>query len=350
MLVIRGRNVEENYAQGLYHIRDIGSPSDSRAGAVLVAPYPVMTVYEKPTERVLLDPNRRANPFFHLMESLWMLAGRADAVWLDTYIKDFSARFGEPNTVGIVQHGAYGWRWRKHFGEDQLKYVIEALGDNPDDRRVVISMWDPEADLGATSKKDLPCNTHIYPRIVNGHLDLTVCCRSNDIIWGAYGANAVHFSVLQEYLAGRIGVRVGRLYQLSNNWHAYLDSLEKVVPAHGQVKYEANYLDGKVASRPMGEKWDMWDNDLMVFMQWHHSFWEDPFALTNNLFTKGLFYNKWFAEVAQPMARTWWAYKKKDAKINPRLEAAEIQASDWRAAALMWLDGAMKKNDWGVDR
>jgi thymidylate synthase len=57
-------------------------------------------------------------------------------------------------------------------------------------------------------------------------LDLTVLCRSNDVVWGAYGANAVHFSVLQEYLAGRIGVDVGVMYQFSNNYHGYVDGAE----------------------------------------------------------------------------------------------------------------------------
>ena len=46
-------------------------------------------------------------------------------------------------------------------------------------------------------------------KIKNGRLQMTVHCRSNDIIWGTYGANAVHFSILQEYVAARIGVDLG---------------------------------------------------------------------------------------------------------------------------------------------
>lgn len=335
MLKIENENLEENYVGAIHEIRRVGVLSPSRAGEVLVAPYPVIAVYRNPMERVLLDPQRRANPFFHLMEALWMLYGTRDARWLDTYVGDFSKRFAESNGL---QHGAYGARWRGWFDIDQLNYTVNALSDNMNDRRVVIAMWDVSSDLGYTNKKDLPCNTHIYPRIVNGKLDLTVCCRSNDIIWGAYGANAVHFSVLQEYLAGRIGVGIGRLYQLSNNWHAYTDVLDKVAPPQYYPLCD-HYSSGQVAALPMGNQWNRWDQDLFTFMKWHNELWSGE----SHPGSLHIFLNKWFQDVAVPMVLTWWAHKQKSNKINPLLEAAEIKASDWRAAAIMWLKTANVK-------
>jgi hypothetical protein len=50
---------------------------------------------------------------------------------------------------------------------------------------------------------------------------MTVLNRSNDIVWGCYGANAVHMSVLQEFVALAIGVPVGSYTQVSNDWHIY---------------------------------------------------------------------------------------------------------------------------------
>jgi thymidylate synthase len=75
--------------------------------------------------------------------------------------------------------------------------------------------------------KDVPCNTNAFFRVTNGKLDMMVNCRSNDIFWGAYGANAVHFSFLQEYVASSIGVEVGRYWQNSFNFHAYVDRFPK---------------------------------------------------------------------------------------------------------------------------
>ena len=210
MYVINARNVNDAYNQGLIHLLKEGEVQDTRAGQVIVLPYPLTTVYEKPTERVLFDPVRDANPFFHLFESLWMLSGRNDATWLDQFVSDFSVRFAEDDGM---QHGAYGYRWRNHFYNDQLPVLIDILKTNNNDRRAVLTMWDPASDLGVRDKKDIPCNSQAFLRVRKGSsgpvLDITVCCRSNDAIWGAYGANAVHFSVLLEYLARMIGVGVG---------------------------------------------------------------------------------------------------------------------------------------------
>lgn len=343
------RNVNEAYHQGLDLLRRNGVRADSRAGPVLALPYPVMTVYERPTERVLMDKTRDANPFFHLVEALWMLAGRDDAALLNRYVKDFGARFAEP--WGTL-HGAYGYRWRRHFSVDQINPIIHRLTQNPDDRRLVLTMWDPDRDLVQIDPpyKDVPCNTHIYPRIVEGALDLTVLCRSNDMIWGAYGANAVHFSFLQEYLAGRIGVKVGRMYQFSNNMHAYVDVLEKlerqkvVFIPRGMAMSEAPpdqirempYVEpyDTFSSLPIGTDWVRWDEDLANFMAWLD---EDPDSMAT---LSGEWRNEWFTKVAAPMVVAHKAWRGK----SPLAAVAFVEgiaSPDWRAAVGQWFDKRM---------
>lgn len=244
MHTIDVRNVHEALPEGIHHLHHYGVRTESRVGDVLVSPGPVMTVYRNPTERVLFWPERDANPFFHLMEALWMLAGRQDVAWLER----FNSHMWAFSDDGIKFHGAYGFRWRNHFmedyGVDQLEYVVRLLSNNPKTRRAVIQMWDAPEDLCVdekTASLDIPCNTHIYLRVRDVGpdrrvLDMTVCCRSNDIIWGAYGANAVHFSVLQEYLAAKLGLYVGILYQLSNNYHAYVDIFEKMDSLKDEIR------------------------------------------------------------------------------------------------------------------
>jgi thymidylate synthase len=241
----RVRNVNDAYRTIMRELIDGGQREESRAGPVTVYPEPVCTTYENPCERVLFSRARRANPFFHLFESFWMLAGRDDAAFLDRYVSDFRSRFAEDN--GLL-HGAYGHRWRLWFDDferqdfDQIEWAVDLLLRDQTSRRAVIQMYDPSLDstaAGVVPPKDIPCNTTIYLRLRDAQrvpsvntpgyfqdvdekeLDLTVCCRSNDAIWGAFGANAVHFSVLLEYLAWRLDCRVGRLHQLSNNLHVY---------------------------------------------------------------------------------------------------------------------------------
>lgn len=221
--VIQVRNVNNALKEAIWWLRVAGVREESRNGPVLVAPGPVITEYSHPWERVLFSPERDANGVFHLMESLWMLAGDS----MLKFLLPFNARMSAYGENG-VQWGAYGRRWRGYFGVDQIVSVIECLKKDSDSRRAVIGMWDPMLDL-KHSGPDIPCNTHIYfdtrRKWVGGprKLNMTVCCRSNDLLWGAYGANAVHFSVLQEVIAHELRMEIGVYTQFSNNFHIYTD-------------------------------------------------------------------------------------------------------------------------------
>lgn len=334
MYVLHCQGVNDAYVKGLTYLRQVGVEQDSRAGRVLVAPTPVTTVYSKPWERVLLDSKRDANPVFHLMESLWLLSGRNDARWLDRFVSDFSKRFAEDD--GHL-HGSYGFRWRKHFDlewgghnilPDQLDALVNILKKDPNDRRAVLTMWDPMSDLGA-NKKDICCNTHAYLRIRQEQgvpkLDLTVCCRSNDFVWGLAGANAVQFSILLEYLAGRIGVVIGKYYQISNNLHVYTDILDKVGEPSPAAR---NYPGGQ----SMGNDWDHWDDDLRQFMAWADAPGE----------VSCYFRNHWFEATAIPLftAHKLWKEGKRGSAIRTIVEA-DTMAPDWRQAAFDWFERRM---------
>lgn len=217
--IIVEKNVNHAFMEAWWWMRAVGEREDSRNGPVLVAPGIVITEYERPWERVLFSPKRDANPVFHLMESIWMLAGEEEVGWLSNFSSQIG-QFAEPN--GVI-HGAYGNRWRNHWPSDQLHVIIKMLKVNPTSRQAVLQMWDPDADLEG-SWRDRPCNTNIYFDCRHGVLNMTVCTRSNDMLLGAYGANVVHMSFLQELMALAIGVGVGVYRQMSNNFHLYTDS------------------------------------------------------------------------------------------------------------------------------
>jgi hypothetical protein len=71
-------------------------------------------------ERVLFDSVRDANPFFHFMEALWILAGRSDVEWLAQWLPSIA----DYSDDGVSFHGAYGMRLNTH---GQLTQVIERL-------------------------------------------------------------------------------------------------------------------------------------------------------------------------------------------------------------------------------
>ena len=211
MKVITARNINDAFRLGVDFFLEKTNyrEQESRNGLTLEAIEPVATVYQKPTERVLFCEKRDANPFFHFIEGLWMIHGRNDLRPLTFFVESMRDFSDDNETLW----GAYGWRWREYFDKDQLEIIIAMLRRDPDDRRAVLQMWDVKEDLDRDGK-DVPCNTNIYFKVRDKKLNMTVCNRSNDMLWGAYGANAVHMSMLQEYMASRIEVAVGE-YTLS---------------------------------------------------------------------------------------------------------------------------------------
>jgi len=297
-------------------IKQNGEHIDTRNGPAVEYPYPVATIYSQPKERVLFYPERDANPFFHCLESLWMLGGRNDVA----YVSKYSGNIKNYSDDGKTYHGAYGYRWRKWFHYDQLSIAAHRLKTFPNDRRTVVSMWDATTDLLMTNDaKDLPCNTQIFFNVRNGLLNMTVVNRSNDMVWGAYGANAVHMSFLQEYMAAKVGVEVGEYTQFSNNLHAYLNTLEKVSKIDGP-DYEP-YLDFKPSDLvPLVKDHRIFDYEVNAFLDGQRELTE-PFLAT----------------VAAPMAAAWDEFKF-DNKFAALAVAQEIASADWRKACVEWIE------------
>jgi hypothetical protein len=208
-------NAPQALVDVLWRVRVAGVQEHSRNGDVIALQEPLTLTVTCPTERVVFDPIRDANPFFHVAEAVWMLGG-GQGVEMPMY---FNTRMREYSDDGKTFHGAYGHRWRAHFYRDQITWAIDELRHNPSTRRVVIAIWDGEVDHG--NSLDLPCNTQIALRVVKGRLDMTVFNRSNDVVWGMCGANIVHMTMLQEVLAAGAGVPVGLYRVVSNNAHVY---------------------------------------------------------------------------------------------------------------------------------
>lgn len=254
MHTIHARNVIDALSQGVRLINECGVLKPSRNGDTLEVPEPVSTTYIAPNERVLFDKDRDANPFFHLFEALWMLAGRNDVAFPAMLVK----RMAVYSDDGLTFNGAYGFRWRSHFGYDQLKDCIEQLSRDSDTRRCVLTMWDPRADLRNQASKDLPCNVAVFFKVRSKHLDMTVVNRSNDMLLGAYGANAVHMSMLQEYVASHLGVALGYYTQMSDSFHVYLDRAKDGPSPWAKVKDwpttytgDDRYRSGEVNPSPL---------------------------------------------------------------------------------------------------
>lgn len=345
MRIINALNVNDAYRAGLKLLAQYGAISDSRNGSVRMMHEPVTTVYSHPTQRVLFGAQRDANPFFHLFEALWMLAGRNDLATVALFLPHFTNYSDDGKTL----HGAYGHRWRRHFGTmehsdtgigematwnplDQLQRVIELLRKNPNDRRVMIQIWDAVADLGVATK-DAPCNTMVNVQVVANRLNIYVFNRSNDIVWGCYGANAVQFSMLQEYLAAMIGVDAGYYEQISCNWHAYEKNWDQYYPidtSHDDGRWLNPYLRHPIVVKPLVSHLPTFDAELQRVV--------DGIKDYSLLDDTSEFKNTFFTAVCYPMLQAFKIYRDGDPLLAAKyLETLPKTNIDWLVAGQEWL-------------
>lgn len=345
--------------------------AETRNGPVLQVEDPITVTYEKPLERVLFNQARDCNPMFHLYEALWMLAGRNDVAPLNYYL---SGKYNLYSDDTVTANGAYGYRWRhalpsrkgdsdapywdcsveppvKVSDVDQLQVIIDHLKERPTDRRCVLQMWNVEDDLlKMKTSRDVCCNLSVMfglrrvvvdPRhpIRNDDytaLDITVTNRSNDLIYGMLGANVVHFSFLQEYMAAQLGVEVGKYHQFSNNLHVYTETNSGFKPnewlAEEFVDYRKEWKHVPLVKDPKA-----FDEELPRFVEANYETQDHPWNNGNSTVWQEPFLNT----VAQPMFHAFSMHKYRD------YEAAAywcdlIAADDWRLASTNWINKRRK--------
>jgi hypothetical protein len=193
-----------------------------------------------------------------------------------------------------------------------------------------MQIWNSKSDLDGNTN-DVPCNDLVMCKIRDGKLNITVNNRSNDAVLGAYGANVVQFSMLQMYMAARLGVGVGRYTQVSDSMHVYEDTpywqkfVEGKLPPQGQSPYDG-----------IGDT-NMFEKNVSYFEQelkWFFEAADKAIAKPHDLQFQG------YTQVIHDAACIFNSLR---AHRDRRHEDAgrwadEIIASDWHLACTAWLN------------
>lgn len=129
----------------------------------------------------------------------------------------------------------YGFQWR-HFnapyddyrtdyagqGVDQLKKVIETLKTNPNDRRMMVSAWNP----AMLHKMALPpCHYGFQVTVIDGRLNLLWNQRSVDTMLGL-PFNIASYALLLHLLAKETGLKEGKLIGFLADTHIYTNHID----------------------------------------------------------------------------------------------------------------------------
>ncbi len=171
-----------------------------------------------------------------IAEQIWFLMGNKNLRFLQQFTKIWDDFAEQNNCV----ESAYGYRWRRHFGRDQIDGLLKLLQEDRTSRHGVILMWDAADDglASGTKKKNVPCPYTFTVQIIGGRLCLHLVIRSNDMLLGN-PHDVAGFALLSYFFAEKLKVPVGTLTVSISNAHMYDIHFEQAKEIVGrEIKHE----------------------------------------------------------------------------------------------------------------
>ena len=159
-------------------------------------------------------------------ELLWFLRGETNIHYLvENGVHIWDKWADENGDLGPV----YGYQWRSwptpdggHI--DQIANVIERIKTKPDDRRLIVTAWNP-ADV--PKMKLAPCHCFFQFYVADGKLSCQLYQRSGDIFLGV-PFNIASYALLTMMVAQVCGLEIGDFVHTLGDAHIYLNHLEQV--------------------------------------------------------------------------------------------------------------------------
>ena len=239
-----GNPEEQQYLDAVKDILENGVQRGDRTGTGTLSKFGVQMRYSLRNGTFPLLTTKKVFWRGVAEELLWFVKGSTNAkelsdkgihIWDGNGSREFLDSRGlqhrEEGDLGPV----YGFQWR-HFGAeyidmhtdytgkgvDQLKACVETIRQNPEDRRIIFSAWNP-ADL---SKMALPpCHMFCQFYVANGELSLQMYQRSADMGLGV-PFNIASYSLLLAMMAQVCGLKAGDFVHTIGDAHIYLNHID----------------------------------------------------------------------------------------------------------------------------
>lgn len=232
------RHEEYMYLRMVQDIITSGTKRDDRTGTGTVSKFGCQMRFNLRKSFPLLTTKR---VFWRgvVEELLWFISGSTNAKVLQEkgiHIWDGNASRDYLNSIGLADREegdlgpVYGFQWR-HFGAsytdmhadytgqgfDQLLDVINKIKNNPDDRRIILSAWNP-SDLKLMALP--PCHMFAQFYVANGELSCQMYQRSADMGLGV-PFNTASYSLLTCMLAHVCDLVPGDFVHVIGDAHVY---------------------------------------------------------------------------------------------------------------------------------
>lgn len=259
MRVFKGNSLEELYPQLLVELIEEGEIVSPR-GIKTREISPATIVINNPKRRFIPSAVRKLNIGFSIAEPLWIMAGRDDTEMITHYNKNW-LNFSDD---GVTLNGAYGRRIFRHPCVDnngnlievnQFKQCYELLKKDKDSRQATIVLFNPYLDGSDKITKDRPCTNIIRYSIRNNKLNALTIMRSQDVVKGTV-YDIPLFTMLQEVMAGLLGIEVGKYTHVMDSFHIYESDIEWMKDVVNE-KYPSLYEEtGDFDGRILGERYE----------------------------------------------------------------------------------------------
>ncbi len=160
-----------------------------------------------------------------IYELLWFLNGDTNVKYLQEHGVRIWNEWADPD--GSLGH-IYGYQWRSwpdynggHI--DQIAQAVDAIKNNPDSRRIIVSSWNV-ADLDNMNLP--PCHAFFQFYVANGKLSLQLYQRSADIFLGV-PFNIASYALFTMMIAQVCGLKYGDFVHTFGDAHIYNNHLEQ---------------------------------------------------------------------------------------------------------------------------
>lgn len=217
------KNFDEEYLRVLREVLIYGEDSEDRTGTGtrsifgtqmkfdINGPFPFLTTKKINTKAVI-------------NELVWMVSkGSTDVTWLQEQGHTFwDAWCYEDGTIGP----GYGKQFRDCKGVDQVKKVIQSIKKDPQSRRHIISLWQPD-EIEEMALP--PCHGLIIQFYVEGgkYLSCQMYQRSGDMFLGVPW-NIAFYSLLTKVVAQLTGLEAKSFIHTIGDAHIYLNHVDAV--------------------------------------------------------------------------------------------------------------------------
>ncbi|MBP5314817.1 MAG: thymidylate synthase [Muribaculaceae bacterium] len=158
-------------------------------------------------------------------ELLWFLKGDTNVAYLqENGVRIWNEWADENGDLGHI----YGYQWRSwpdyNGGSiDQISDAVNAIRNNPDSRRIIVSAWNV-ADIPNMHLP--PCHAMFQFYVADGRLSLQLYQRSADIFLGV-PFNIASYALLLQMMAQVTGLKAGEFIHTLGDAHIYNNHLEQ---------------------------------------------------------------------------------------------------------------------------